>query len=231
LFSIDSNGFALKRLFSEFISIASLSIFYSIICSDIACAKPIMNCDPLHVQSIYSRALEAFISKQFDLSADFYRSIISCRFDSAMSASIHLGLGRVYQEQGLKEQSINEYSQALSLNNKLTQAYANRGLVFASVGQFKRSIDDLNAAIKLDPKNYVVLTNRGVAHATIGKFSLSIRDFDDALKINPKYGEAYLNRGIIFELKGDMPSACFDWKNAVKFRQFSAKTWVDTQCQ
>jgi len=190
-----------------------------------------LNCEPLRIQAIYSDALEAFISKRFAASLDFYKSLLTCPLSRTVSASVHLGLGRNYQELSLKEESIREYGIALGYNNSLYQAFTNRGLVLASLGRLKEAINDFNSAITLDPQNYIALTNRGVAYATIGKFSLAIRDFDLALKANPGFGEAYLNRGIIFELSGDLPRACTDWKSALKLRQFSAKTWIDTQCR
>lgn len=187
-------------------------------------------CSALRVHTVYALALESFVSKQYAKSIVLYKSLLPCQISRKIRAFIHLGLGRNYQEQSNKLDSVAEYTLSIRDDNSLYQAYTNRGLVLASLGRLPEAVEDLNTAIRLEPTNYIALTNRGVAHATLGKFAIAIRDFNEALRVNPSFGEAYLNRGIIFELSGDLASACADWQKAVKLRQFSAKTWIDTQC-
>lgn len=189
-----------------------------------------LNCDLNSIQSSYASALESFVSKEFKKSTQLYQSLLLCPLSTKFRFAVHMGLGRNYQEQALKEDSLKQYTLALMVDRSSHYAYTNRGLILASLGRLKDAINDFNSAIALQNSSYIALTNRGVAYATIGKFSLAIRDFDQALKFNPSFGEAYLNRGIIYELNGELDRACNDWRQAVRLRQFSAKTWVDTQC-
>ena len=207
-------------------SIKIFSILYS--ASDSIAAAS--SCDRIVILFTYTRALEAFISKDFEKSTKLYNSILSCPLSKPLSASAHLGLGRNYQELALKEKSIQEYTLALRFDDSSLQAFTNRGLVQASLGRLNEAINDFNQAIRIDSTKHIALTNRGVAYATIGKFSIAIKDFDAAIEINSSFGEAYLNRGIIHELNGNLSLACSDWKNALRLRQFSAKSWIDLQC-
>jgi tetratricopeptide (TPR) repeat protein len=194
-----------------------------------ASANQVQNvCNQASQQEIYIKALESFIAKKYQNSIESYKQVLRC---SPLFAPAFFGLGRNYQELGLKEQSLDAYSKAISYNKTNSQVFSNRGLVKASLGRLNDSILDFNQSILLQPSNFIALTNRGVAFATSGRLLDAKKDFDQALRINANYGEAYINRGIVQELLGELPSACNDWKKAIALRQFSARPWVASQCE
>jgi tetratricopeptide (TPR) repeat protein len=184
-------------------------------------------CTKLSLLTTYSAALESFISKDYIKSTRYYEDVLKC--DSKFTAA-YVGLGRNYQELGIKEKSLQAYNTAIKFDQSNPIVYSNRGLVKASLGRLDEASTDFNQSIKLEQNNPIALTNRGVAFATQGKLQLANSDFDKALSANSAYGEAYINRGIVHELLGNIKAACRDWKRAIALRQFSARSWVATQC-
>lgn len=60
-------------------------------------------------------------------------------------------LGAIYQKQGLFEQAIEEYTIALSLNEKDLSTLANRGECHLKLENFQDALGDFNAILVLDP--------------------------------------------------------------------------------
>jgi tetratricopeptide (TPR) repeat protein len=187
-------------------------------------------CSQLFFLKNYSAALDLFISKQFNKSLQLLTPLLACRVSSQYSSSLHLNIGRNYQELGQKDLALKAFTSAINLYPSSYQAYTNRGLVLASLGRLDDANRDFSQALRIDPSNFIALSNRGVAYATQGKLSIAINDFDKSIMLNPSYGEAYINRGIVRELTGDIRGACSDWKRAIQLRQFSARSWVAQQC-
>lgn len=187
-------------------------------------------CDSSVFLKGYANALELFISKEFKKSALVLEPFLNCKLPRLDAASLHLTLGRNYQELGQKEVAVQEFSKSLTFNPKSVHAYTNRGLVLASLGRLEDANRDLTKAIGIDSSSFIALSNRGVVYATQGNFNKATLDFDASIKLNPNFGEAYINRGIVRELIGDLAGACSDWKRAIQLRQFSARSWVADQC-
>ncbi len=59
-------------------------------------------------------------------------------------------LGAVYQKQKLYEQAIEEYTMALSLNDKEIASLTNRGECYLHLENYQSALNDLTAAIALD---------------------------------------------------------------------------------
>ena len=62
-------------------------------------------------------------------------------------ATAHLQAGTTLAGQGLLEEAIVEYDQAILLDSRNATAYSNRGLAFHNLGKYQRAIDDYDEAI------------------------------------------------------------------------------------
>ena len=61
-------------------------------------------------------------------------------------------LGTIYQKQKLFEQAIEEYTMALTLNEKEITSMANRGECHLKLGHYQEAALDFEGAIALDPE-------------------------------------------------------------------------------
>jgi tetratricopeptide (TPR) repeat protein len=65
---------------------------------------------------------------------------------------MHLALGSVHHRAARVEDAIKEYTKAIDLDAKLTNAYANRGELYLGTQQTDKGLADLKKALELDPK-------------------------------------------------------------------------------
>ncbi len=97
------------------------------------------------------------------------------------------------------ELAIRDYTQAIKLNPKLTQAYFQRGLTYVDMREAARAIPDFDAAIKLEPKNGMFLKTRCGAKTIVGELQAALADCAIALKTTDVWrGETLAWRGYTY---------------------------------
>jgi len=137
-----------------------------------------------------------------------------------------LRLGTAYYQLGQIEDASVLYSQAITLNPKLAEAYYSRSVIFADQGDFDRAIRDSTDALSIDPTNARALNNRGLAYMKMGYFDRAIEDLDKALELDDRLGIAYFNRAVVANALGDFEKANNDLKIAYLLGYRSADLWV-----
>ena len=138
--------------------------------------------------------------------------------------------GRAFQELKRNTEALSNYSIALYLNPKFTNALINRALVKGALQDVEGALKDLDQALTLEPSNKAALLNRGVTYGGLNKPLLAIADFDQALKIDPSYADAYRNRGLTRHLLGDKKGACDDWVKSNNLGIRDAAEWLAKLC-
>ena len=116
--------------------------------------------------------------------------------------------------------AIEKYTEAIKLDSRHLEAYANRGLSYTSIPDFFRAtnadgelidpdqpawdlaIDDFTAAIELDQKRQhpeiaLLFMNRGFAYGNFNQPEESLADYNTAIQIRPDFAEAYCNRALL----------------------------------
>jgi tetratricopeptide (TPR) repeat protein len=78
-------------------------------------------------------------------------------------ADLAYNKGNELRKQGLHDQAIQKYHQAIRLDPDNVKAYNNRGNAYCGLGQYQRAIQDYDKAIQLDPDDAPAYLNRGVA--------------------------------------------------------------------
>jgi tetratricopeptide (TPR) repeat protein len=68
--------------------------------------------------------------------------------------------GRVHFTLGDFKSAIDDFSEALHLDPRYSNAYANRGIAYASVDSFPAALKDLDQAIRLEPDRAGFYANR-----------------------------------------------------------------------
>ena len=112
--------------------------------------------------------------------------------------------------------AIADYSAAIKIDPKYTDAYYGRGYSRYNLQDYKGAIADYNAAIKIDPNYADAYNNRGFARYDLGDKQGAMADYNTALKIDPGNVYAYYNRGTARSELGDKQGAIADYNAALK---------------
>jgi len=130
-------------------------------------------------------------------------------------AVMHDFKGVVFDDKGMLDKGITEFTRAIEIDPEDAAAYENRGSAYIDKGQYDRAISDLNKAIELDPKFAEAYYNRGNAYDDKGQYDRTISDFTKAIEIEPQFTIAITKRGFVYMRKlGKKTMACKDWKRA-----------------
>ena len=92
--------------------------------------------------------------------------------------------------QGAAEEALNDFDQAIRVNDSLAEAYSNRGYVLLGMQRWADSIAAFDKGIALGsaelPKAYY---NRGIAHEELGHVREAYHDYLKASELDPLYEE------------------------------------------
>jgi len=106
-------------------------------------------------------------------------------------------------EEGRYSQAIEEYSEAILLDPKLSEAYHNRALCHAMLGNYSSAVSDAGRAISLNPGYGLTYALRGLLYADMGRTSQAIADLEKALELG----------GLTQEQKADVELALFELRS------------------
>ena len=99
------------------------------------------------------------------------------------------GLGQY--NSGNFNEALDDFSQAIKLDEQLASAYYYRGIVLAIKGELKEAILDYDRVIQINPLQATAYYNRGVAHFSLWDLNAAVKDFTSAIEIDPRYATAY----------------------------------------
>lgn len=114
----------------------------------------------------------------------------------------YTNLGSVYQKMGQYDKAMENFDNALYLDQDDYLAYLNRGVIFDKLGQLDKAIENYNKAVILHPNDYAVYFNRGLTYGKIGNLPGAIEDFKGVIALNPNEYRAYNNIGILYSTAG-----------------------------
>ncbi len=146
----------------------------------------------------------------------------------SLHAVNHLQQGKVKVRRGDYKGAIADFTQAIQINPKSTEAYISRGLAHHDLEDFKKAIADFNQALILEPRNDQALYRRGEARTDTEDFQGAFSDVNQAIQINPKYAEAYNHRAMLYgEFKGDLRQALSDLNQAIQLKPAYADAYYN----
>jgi type IV pilus assembly protein PilF len=113
-------------------------------------------------------------------------------------------LGLAYYSKDLIPKAEAEYLKAISLDNKMSDAHVNLGVVYLRQGRWEKAIKEFDSALSnvLYPTPEIAYTNMGWAYYNKGDYETAIRAFNRAIEANPKYVRAYNNQGLAYFKQG-----------------------------
>ena len=69
-----------------------------------------------------------------------------------------------YEKKGDRDKAIADFTEAIRLDPKSAQAYANRALAYVEKSEYDKAITDLTEVIRLNPKGALAFWGRGMAY-------------------------------------------------------------------
>jgi len=165
----------------------------------------------------------------------FTRAINSGQLSSKELEASYYNRGYAWDEKDEYGKAIADYTKAIGLNPKFTEAYYNRGNAWESKGKFDKALADYTHAIKLNPKQVSAYYKRGIIEKRKKQYDKAISDYTSAIKLNPRFAYAYNNRGNAWDDKGRYDKAIADYTKAIELnpkvaKAYSNLAWVLATC-
>jgi clan AA aspartic protease (TIGR02281 family) len=114
---------------------------------------------------------------------------------------------KCYSNAGMYDQSIADYSEAISIDSTNAYYYGYRGDVKRLMGNYTGAKDDFSKAIKIEPRESWFYYRRGwIEEEFLKNKEAGLNDYNEAIAIDKDYAYTYLNRGRLFESKLNNPT-------------------------
>jgi tetratricopeptide (TPR) repeat protein len=94
--------------------------------------------------------------------------------------------GRKWSTKGDLDRAAHDFTEAIHVDPKYPDSYAERGQVMFKMGETERAIADYTAAIQRDPQHGSAMRSRGMAYLYRGSSDLALTDLTHAIEIAEK---------------------------------------------
>ncbi|CAK4778815.1 unnamed protein product, partial [Aphanomyces euteiches] len=160
-----------------------------------ATLQAVLKNDPAHIASRYHLAMLYHAEKKFDNAVEELTDLID-RIPT--EPRFYQARGLVFQEIGMHELAIDDFTTALSTTSTSIYLY-HRGESFLRLGHFQKAVDDLTAAIHLDSKATAAMYNaRGLAQRHLGLFDEAIADLTMCIDLHKRNACYRLHRSLCY---------------------------------
>lgn len=109
--------------------------------------------------------------------------------------------GLAYQELDEQEKAIDDFSNAMRLDDRNPDFILNRGRLYLRMKQYDRSQEDFSAILALDRRNAAAYAGRGRVLLETGVFDQAATDYEKALSVDPRNLSSLFDLGMAY--RGD----------------------------
>lgn len=131
-------------------------------------------------------------------------------------AEIEYNKGLELQGQNDLDGAIAAYTRALALDQRLPDAYNNRGDARKNKGDLAGAVADFSQVIRLKPAAFEGYFNRGIAYLMLEDFANALSDLTFCVELSPKDANSVLNRGSAYHGLGKEKEAIADYTTAIE---------------
>jgi tetratricopeptide (TPR) repeat protein len=114
------------------------------------------------------------------------------------------------------DSAIENYNQAIKLDENFSDAYYNRAKAYITKGDYDRAIADLEQVTKLQPALAEAYYDLGVAWQKTGNPDQALLNLNRAIELNSDYKEAYKARATVYLEQDKLDMAIADLNNVIK---------------
>jgi tetratricopeptide (TPR) repeat protein len=137
-------------------------------------------------------------------------------------ARIFNSRGMAYLSLNDRDRAIDDFSNALELDDKNQEAALSRGGVYLNRKQYGRAQDDFSMVIKLNPRSTAAYAGRSRAYQEAGDHDKAIADFTKLLELEPRNAGALYSMGVSYKAKQQDDKALETFDNLLKIEQNNA---------
>jgi len=130
----------------------------------------------------------------------------------------HDSLGNALAQQGMLDQAIVHYREALRIKSNLVNTHNNLGVALLQQGEINRAMAQYYQALRLKPDSAETHNNLGVALFTVGQLDQAIGHYLTAIKLDPNFGKAYNNLGNALARQGKLDEAFSQYYKALELK-------------
>ncbi len=127
-----------------------------------------------------------------------------------------VNLGNALKNIGQFDVAIEDYTKAININPKFSDAYYNRAVAYDKLSQWGKAITDYSKTIEINPKYLEAYNNRGADYGKLEKWNEAIVDYNAAIKIDSNNAMPYYNCGIAQGSLEQWDTAIIYYSKAIK---------------
>jgi tetratricopeptide (TPR) repeat protein len=125
--------------------------------------------------------------------------------------------GHVQKRSDLLNEAVDDYTQALTLDPKMVEAYINRGYVLNDLQNAEQAERDFDYVLKLQPNNGVAHLGLSFSYLELRKGKLALNEADAAQKLLGESGSTHLARATAYRQMRLLADAEKEYRAALKF--------------
>ena len=133
----------------------------------------------------------------------------------------HLGLGKVFLQQGMVDDAIKEYEKAVRLDPYNSDTSKDLGIILYLHGSAENALVHLERAIELNPNLTLAHYFLGLALKKAGRAGEAIKHFKEALELNPNWINPMNELAILFATRKE--AAFYNPKESVKLAEWACR--------
>lgn len=103
--------------------------------------------------------------------------------DSFFRSKIYVNRGAAYQKLFNYDEALNDYSEAININENNPNVYMYRGFLYYQTNEYEQALNDFNRVIEIDPENPFAYYNRGMVHLKQQNEDSACEDFHKACEL------------------------------------------------
>ncbi|MDR1239530.1 MAG: tetratricopeptide repeat protein [Treponema sp.] len=138
------------------------------------------------IDDLLLSALYAHNKNQFNEAISFYSRILELRPDNAVSSLIFKHRGMANFAQSKYRDAIDDFTQALELDESSYKAAYYRGVVHSVLKQYPQAVDDFTLSLKINPYQSFCLFRRSQAYYHIEDYPRALGDCEASLALDPE---------------------------------------------
>lgn len=123
--------------------------------------------------------------------------------------------GLTYKELGMYKEALASITQAIAINNKVSDYYYDRAILEYETRNIEGAIADINAAIKITPTKLEYYTDRALYLSENKQFKKALEDCNMVLKQDANNVMAYYSRGIAYDGLAKYAEAVADYSKVL----------------
>jgi putative GTP pyrophosphokinase len=159
----------------------------------------LVDTDKLSIDDLLVNALSYHNKNQFSEAISQYSKILELKPGKEIRSIIfkHRGMANFACSQ--YNEAIEDFTNALALDQKSYKAAYYRGVVNSVMKQYSRAIDDYTLALSLNPYQSFCLFRRGQAYYHIGDYPQALSDCENSLALEPSNKSAIKFKDLIMD--------------------------------